>query len=106
MSKKSKSKSQDVAAPMDMAPRMHLDGDHAKAMKRHRVGDKVRMEVHGKVMSVNQSQYDGEKPRHSIGIEIERIKHKSPKQKTGHAGGKHADDAEGAKGAMDEALEE
>lgn len=107
MAKKSKAeKGNSIAVPSKMRPTMHLDGKDAEALKGVAVGSPVRMEVHGKVQSASEHQYDGEEPRHSVSVELHKIKHKPAKHKTGRVGGKEADAADGAKAAMDEALED
>lgn len=103
MAKSKKSNSLDVASPSKMKPSLHLDGEHAKALGRAHVGDTVQFHGHGKITSMSQHEYDGEKPSRHVTLEVHKLKHKK-KAAPGRVGGKDADAADGAKAEMDEAL--
>ncbi len=104
-------KSNPVATPAKadavMKPMLHLSDEHVPDGAA--VGDPVNMEVTGKVTSRSEHSSDGEggpSTGKSMGIEIHKIKHKKKKKgETGRAGGKDADMQDGAKEAMDAALE-
>ncbi len=75
MNKKLLNQMTDSAIPMERdKPMLHMTGKEAKAMHGMKPGAKVKMQVHGKVMSVGMSRYGPEKGSPEAEIEIHGMK--------------------------------
>lgn len=59
---------------------MQMEGDHAKALKGHKVGDKLNIMVSGK----KSSHYQNADGSHSIGFNVDRVQvHQDPDDYSG-----------------------
>jgi hypothetical protein len=59
---------------------IHLEGDHAKKLKGHKVGDKLNILVSGK----KSSHYQNADGSHSIGFNVDRVEvHQDPDDYSG-----------------------
>lgn len=67
------------------------------------VGDGVHVHGHGHVTSVSEDHHEGGKKRRHVEIQLKHMA-VQPGEAPGRAGGKHADQADGMKSAMDAAL--
>lgn len=87
---------------------LHLDHETMGklGMKTPRVGDVHHVLAHGHVTSVSENHHDGGKKERRVTLQLRKMSVQPHKAKTGHAGGKHADAAAGAKAMMDAALKE
>lgn len=56
-----------------MKPMLHLEGEHARHVAKHKLGAKVKLVIHGKKMSHNMYSH-GKGDTHSVGIEIQKVR--------------------------------
>lgn len=68
------------------------------------VGDGTHIHGHGHVTSVSEDHHEGGKKRRHVEIQIKHLQLKPGERKPGRVDGKHADQADGMKAAMDGAL--
>lgn len=83
------------AMPQEMKPVLHLTGKDAKALHKMKPGAKVKMTVHGKVMSVGMSRYGPEKGKAEAEVEIHKMKMIKGKSDMESMEGKMEDKSEG-----------
>lgn len=73
-------KSKGVSMGIERNSSMNMEGDHAKALKGHKVGDKLNIMVSGK----KSSHYQNADGSHSIGFNIDRVEvHQDPDSYSG-----------------------
>lgn len=87
---------------------LHLDHETMDklGMKTPRVGDVHHVHAHAHVTSISENHRDGGKKERRVTLQLRKMSVQPHKAATGHAGGKHADAAAGAKAMMDAALKE